>query len=107
MNVKKLEPEFLVSEDKEKHVHCHDGACNCHVDHSHEIEEKSGILGFIKENILLILGIVLYVAAMIFKDSMSQVAILFILSYVLVGGKVVLTALKNIRRGQILMKTFL
>ena len=107
VNVKELEPDVLVSEDKEKHVHCHDGACNCHVDHSHEIEEKSGILGFIKENILLILGIVLYVAAMIFKDSMSQVAILFILSYVLVGGKVVLTALKNIRRGQIFDENFL
>ena len=107
VNVKELKPDVLVSEDKEKHVHCHDGACNCHVDHSHEIEEKSGILGFIKENILLILGIVLYAAAMIFKDSMSQVAILFILSYVLVGGKVVLTALKNIRRGQIFDENFL
>ena len=107
VDVKELEPDVLVSEDKEKHVHCHDGACNCHVDHSHEIEEKSGILGFIKENILLILGIVLYAAAMIFKDSMSQVAILFILSYVLVGGKVVLTALKNIRRGQIFDENFL
>lgn len=107
VDVKELKPDALVSEDKEKHVHCHDGACNCHVDHSHEIEEKSGILGFIKENILLILGIVLYVAAMIFKDSMSQVAILFILSYVLVGGKVVLTALKNIRRGQIFDENFL
>lgn len=107
VDVKELKPDALVSEDKEKHVHCHDGACNCHVDHSHEIEEKSGRLGFIKENILLILGIVLYVAAMIFKDSMSQVAILFILSYVLVGGKVVLTALKNIRRGQIFDENFL
>ena len=50
VDVKELEADVLVSEDKEKHVHCHDGACNCHVDHSHEIEEKSGILGFIKEN---------------------------------------------------------
>ena len=107
VNVKELEPDVLVSEDEEKHVHCHDGACSCHVDHSHETEEKSGILGFIKENILLIIGIVLYAAAMIFKDSMSQVAILFILSYVLVGGKVVLTALKNIRRGQIFDENFL
>ena len=107
VDVKELKPDALVSEDKEKHVHCHDGACNCHVDHSHETEEKSGILGFIKENILLIIGIVLYAAAMIFKDSMSQVAILFIVSYVLVGGKVVLTALKNIRRGQIFDENFL
>ena len=105
--VKELKPDVLVSEDEEKHVHCHDGACSCHVDHSHETEEKSGILGFIKENILLIIGIVLYAAAMIFKDSMSQVAILFIVSYVLVGGKVVLTALKNIRRGQIFDENFL
>ena len=107
VNVKELKPDVLVSEDEEKHVHCHDGACSCHGDHSHETEEKSGILGFIKENILLIIGIVLYAAAMIFKDSMSQVAILFILSYVLVGGKVVLTALKNIRRGQIFDENFL
>lgn len=107
VNVKELKPDVLVSEDEEKHVHCHDGACSCHVDHSHETEEKSGILGFIKENILLIIGIVLYAAAMIFKDSMSQVAILFIVSYVLVGGKVVLTALKNIRRGQIFDENFL
>ncbi len=107
VNVKELKPDVLVSEDEEKHVHCHDGACSCHVDHSHETEEKSGILGFIKENILLIIGIVLYAAAMIVKDSMSQVAILFIVSYVLVGGKVVLTALKNIRRGQIFDENFL
>lgn len=107
VNVKELKPDVLVSEDEEKHVHCHDGACSCHGDHSHETEEKSGILGFIKENILLIIGIVLYVAAMILKDSMSQVAILFILSYVLVGEKVVLTALKNIRRGQIFDENFL
>ena len=58
VNVKELEPDVLVSEDEEKHVHCHDGACSCHGDHSHETEEKSGILGFIKENILLIIGIV-------------------------------------------------
>lgn len=107
VNVKELKSDVLVSEDEEKHVHCHDGACSCHVDHNHETEEKSGILGFIKENILLIIGIVLYAAAMIFKDSMSQVAILFIVSYVLVGGKVVLTALKNIRRGQIFDENFL
>lgn len=106
--VKELEPDVVVSEDGEKHAHCHDGVCNCSgEDHEKKTDEKSGILGIIKENILFIAGAVLYLVAMVVKDSMPQAWILFIISYLLAGGKVVLTALKNLRRGQIFDENFL
>lgn len=103
--VKELEPDVLVTEDEKKHSHCHDGVCSCEGEHEHhEDNEKSS---FIKENLSLIIGIVLYGTAMIFKDAGMAAVLLFLASYVLVGGKVVLAALKNIRRGQIFDENFL
>lgn len=106
--VSELEPDVVVSEDEEKHVHCHDGVCNCsEEEHEKKANEKSGILGIIKENILFITGTVLYLVAMAVENSMAQAWILFIISYFIVGGKVVLTALKNLKRGQIFDENFL
>ena len=103
--VKELEPDVLVTEDEKKHSHCHDGVCSCEGEHEyHEDNEKSS---FIKENLSLIIGIVLYGTAMIFKNASMAAVLLFLASYVLVGGKVVLAALKNIRRGQIFDENFL
>ncbi|NME83125.1 heavy metal translocating P-type ATPase [Clostridium sp. SM-530-WT-3G] len=106
--VSELEPDVVVSEDGEKHVHCHDGVCNCsEEEHEEKVNEKSGILGIIKENILFITGTVLYLIAIAVEHSIAQVWVLFIISYLLVGGKVLLTALKNLRRGQIFDENFL
>ena len=106
--VKELEPDVLVSEDEEEHVHCHNGACHCSDEEcGSTTNKKSGFLGFIKENILFITGLILYVVAMIFEDSTPQIWILFIVSYLFIGGKVVLTALRNIRKGEVFDENFL
>ena len=106
--VKELEPDVLVSEDEEEHVHCHNGACHCSDEEcGSTTNKKSGFLGFIKENILFITGLILYVVAMIFEDSTPQIWSLFIVSYLFIGGKVVLTALRNIRKGEVFDENFL
>ena len=106
--VKELEPDVLVSEDEEEHVHCHNGACHCSDEEcGSTTNKKSGFLGFIKENILFITGLILYVVAMIFEDSTPQIWILFIVSYLFIGGKVVLMALRNIRKGEVFDENFL
>ncbi|MBE6063401.1 MAG: cadmium-translocating P-type ATPase [Clostridium butyricum] len=118
--VKELEPDVLVSESEEKHSHCHHGTCSCDHEHHHhehhhheqqhhhkETNKKMDVLEIIKENILLIVGMIVYLVAMLMKDSIHYVSMLFIISYILVGWKVVLTALKNIRRGQIFDENFL
>lgn len=112
--VKKLEPDVLVTEDEKKHSHCHDGVCSCDGDHEHhkhhehtEHHEGSEKTNFIKDNLGLILGIISYGAAIIFKDKSVASILLFLLSYILVGGKVILSALKNMRRGQIFDENFL
>ena len=55
----------------------------------------------------LIIGTILYLIAVIgdFKGALSL--ILFVASYLLIGGKVVLTAIKNIARGQLFDENFL
>ena len=55
----------------------------------------------------LIIGIILYLVAVIgdFKGALALT--LFITSYLLIGGKVVLTAIKNIAKGQLFDENFL
>lgn len=55
----------------------------------------------------LIIGTILYLIAVIgdFKGALALV--LFVASYLLIGGKVVLTAIKNIARGQLFDENFL
>ena len=117
--VKALEPHVLVKEDKKttgnkqkSHPHshndtnCHGECCTNHKEHeSHIDEEKKN--GFFKDNITLIIGVVAYIAALILKDKQYINVILFLLAYVLVGGKVVVMAFKNMARGQIFDENFL
>lgn len=55
----------------------------------------------------IIIGTILYLIAVIgdFKGALALV--LFVASYLLIGGKVVLTAIKNIARGQLFDENFL
>ncbi len=52
-------------------------------------------------------GIVLFAAGMFFDFGKPYELILFLVSYVLIGGKVVLRALKNILKGQVFDENFL
>lgn len=62
----------------------------------------------IKESIIkLILGIGFFLIPLIFNFSPKIELTLFIISYVLVGGEIVLRAVKNISRGQVFDENFL
>lgn len=55
----------------------------------------------------LIIGTILYLVAVIGDFKGALALILFVASYLLIGGKVVLTAIKNIARGQLFDENFL
>ena len=55
----------------------------------------------------LIIGAILYLIAVIGNFKGALALILFVASYLLIGGKVVLTAIKNIARGQLFDENFL
>lgn len=116
--VKELEPDVVVKEavnqknnkesNVQEHQHCH-GECCTHHDkkESNNDAEENNYSGFFKKNWNLILGIASYIAALIFEDIQYINLVLFLIAYVLVGGKVVITALRNIARGQIFDENFL
>lgn len=60
-----------------------------------------------KKLIRLAVGTVIFAVALIFSFSPLVEFILYFISYILVGGKVVLRALKNILRGQVFDENFL
>ena len=55
----------------------------------------------------LIIGTIIYLIAVIGDFKGALALILFVASYLLIGGKVVLTAIKNIARGQLFDENFL
>lgn len=62
---------------------------------------------YIKDNILLIIGIIIYALALILGEDKSYSLILFISSYLIVGYEVIITAVKNILKGQVFDENFL
>ncbi len=60
-----------------------------------------------KEIIRLIIGTVIFAVALIFTFSFPIELTLYLVSYLLVGGEVVLRAINNIRRGQVFDENFL
>jgi Zn2+/Cd2+-exporting ATPase len=70
---------------------------------SAEAEEESNK----KELIRFGVGAVIYGAAVVFKFNFAFELMLFIISYILIGGEVVLKAIKNIGRGQVFDENFL
>lgn len=61
----------------------------------------------LKENIPLILGVIIYAIAVVFRNESLLNGVLFVVSYLLIGGKVLTTAIKNIFRGEIFDENFL
>lgn len=68
-----------------------------------EVEEENNK----GEIIRLIIGALIFGIATVMKFSNSIELVLYLISYVLVGGEVVLGALRNIRRGQVFDENFL
>ena len=71
--------------------------------HSHELKDG----GIIKQNISLILGIIGYVIAIILEDKGSISTILFLVSYILAGGEILMIACRNILKGEVFDENFL
>lgn len=77
-----------------------------HSGHDHHGHDHSKPVS-LKDNISLIIGVVVYLIAVLFKDVNIVAPILFVISYLLIGGEIVLIALKNIGRGEIFDENFL
>ena len=123
--VKKLEPHVKVEEKidnkeiKNKTKACTSSCCSKDKDHhegskdkihehSHEKEESSnGKIEILKDNWLLIVGAIIYAIALLYNGNNKISIILFVASYLAIGGEVILTAIKNILRGEVFDENFL
>lgn len=94
--VKRLEPDVnvIVLEGKNK----------VSKEHSHEHEHNDPIK---TEIIKFVVGATIFGVATAMKLPTTLELILYLISYVIVGGKVLLRALNNIRRGQVFDENFL
>lgn len=104
-----------IKEGHHNHNHSHSGNC-CNENHHHEYNKKGGhehehnhesISFKLKDNWKLIIGAILYIIAMILSKDSIVAAILFVVSYVLIGGGVVYSAFRNIIRGELFDENFL
>ncbi|MBE6060058.1 MAG: cadmium-translocating P-type ATPase [Clostridium sulfidigenes] len=98
--VKRIEPDVKVyveegNQNRKQRSHDH----NHNHDHDHENSKK--------EFVRLGVGAAIFAIATAFKFNFYVELSLFLVSYLLVGGEVVLRALKNIRGGQIFDENFL
>ena len=121
--INKLEPDVIVK-DKEKmkkHVnnysygedsgHCHDHCCDGHhhhedehaYDHGHNHDHDMSKGDLVKIGI----GILFFIMAIAIKTSSITRFSLYFISYLLIGGEVLLRAGKNILRGQVFDENFL
>ena len=93
---------------------CHDGCCDHHGhdhehdhhDHGHHHDHSHGDEGN-KELIKIGIAAALLLIAIIFKSNKYISVALFIISYIVVGGEVLITAFKNILKGQVFDENFL
>ena len=103
-----------------EHGHVHEECCHVHEgehEHIHDGEDKQGVVGKLHlmdgkkdEFISIGAGIVFFIAGLIighFTDKGLLYAGVFIISYLVLGGEVLLTAVKNILRGKIFDENFL
>lgn len=103
-----------------EHGHGHEECCHVHEgehEHIHDGEDKQGVVGKLHlmdgkkdEFISIGAGIVFFIAGLVighFIDKGLLYAGVFIISYLVLGGEVLLTAVKNILRGKIFDENFL
>ncbi len=84
------------------HEHEHEHACHgCGCSHCHEEEEENSKLKIAR----IAAGLVLFAAGFFTKGNIS--VILFVISYLVAGFDVILTAIKNILHGEIFDENFL
>lgn len=76
-----------------------------HHDNEHVSESKTNnkFIGFVKENLRLIIGIIIFIIGMILNEN----AILLVISYLIIGAEVLLNAVRNLVRGKVFDENFL
>lgn len=112
--VNALEPDVVVEKADKSGIKPKKSVCSsdcCKSEHegnenSHDHNSNEKAIGS-KHKVILGVGILLYVVGLILGEENNYGIIFFITSYILVGGKVVLTAAKNIIRGQVFDENFL
>ncbi|MGG7213600.1 heavy metal translocating P-type ATPase [Clostridium nigeriense] len=134
--INKLEPEVKIYNKDERNINvenlnrCTSGVCSVgeeggHRNHHHEAHENHGHTSHeghshehshdhshsepitLKENLRLIIGAIIFAIAILLKDDSVIKVALFVVSYLLIGGNVILTAVKNILRGEVFDENFL
>lgn len=96
---------FHINKDGEEHNH----AGHSHEEHEehggHNHDHSKGIN--LKETLPLMIGVLVYIVALLLERGTPLSIILFGASYILIGGEVVITAVKNIFRGEVFDENFL
>ena len=87
----------------EHHEHSHEEG-HSH-GHSHDHSHSEPIT--LKDNWKLIIGAIIFIGATVLNKDSKLTILLFVLSYLLIGGNVLLTAIKNIARGEVFDENFL
>jgi Cd2+/Zn2+-exporting ATPase len=117
--VKAIEPDVLVEEQNKSGINNKksEGSSECckdehesheqsHEGYSHDHDSNEEGRG-LRPKLILGFGILLYIIGLILGEENNYGIIFFVISYLLVGGKVVLTACKNILRGEVFDENFL
>lgn len=91
--------------DTHEHSHSHEGDHDHNEDNHNHSHDHGGFNK--KEIITFTIGIAFYALALFLKDRTNYEIIPFIISYLIVGGEVILSALRNIKRGEIFDENFL
>lgn len=102
--VNKLEPDVEV---KIKSNECSNESCNCHEhNHNHSYDKKSN--GFVFDiKIRFTIGVILFIVASIIGKEQAIGITFYMLSYVIFGYDVIITAIKNIFKGNVFDENFL
>ena len=104
LNVQNNKEENLKLDKKENsYEHNHDH--NHNHGHSHDGEDSDALEK--KTLIRIISGVILLILATAFKSRETLSIGLYLASYVLIGGKVILSSIRNISKGQVFDENFL
>lgn len=87
------------------HHHEHEN-CGCGHEHS-EIENNKEKKFDLSEKLPFIVGLIIYIVAIAMGGKDIYSTVLFVVAYILIGGEVVLSAVKNISHGELFDENFL
>ncbi|MBQ8992553.1 MAG: heavy metal translocating P-type ATPase, partial [Turicibacter sp.] len=108
--VKQLEPHVIVEENQhlieKRKSHCCQGACSPSTESPKSLD-VSKVFNLIKEDVGLWTGVILFLIVIIFNPTAMQAILLYGLSYLCIGRKVLSKAFLNLSRGEFFDENFL